>query len=174
MRKLRLTLALVFGIFIAIFGVFLFSNLNYQNVPLEFIFQEQFAKGNFFEGMYTLWASGFMCDWWAYFSPENIEQHGVISILFSSAVFPAVMTWFSAGFISGALIQKPKHGFYIAMGLFSFMVVFWVIWMILAGVDLAQMFTSGIYATSGKLFTGLLWINIGGILGGTVSNPAFD
>jgi hypothetical protein len=174
LQKLRIILGFLFTLIIAIFGVFLFSNLKYHGITLSFIFQNQFGQQLFFEGMYSLWASGFMCDWWYHFSVENIQNIGLYHILDNEVVLPALLTWLAAGFVGGVFMRRPKYGLYMSMGVFIFWTVFLIIFMILAGADLTQMVTVDFYATTGKLMTGLIFINVGGLLGGLVANHDFS
>ena len=173
MNRWRKIVGFLFTMFLSIFGVYFYSQMNYQGVTLKFIFEVQFAEGQIYEGLYSLWASGFACDWWYFFSFENIGTEGLANILANPVVLPAILSWFTAGFMGGVFMRKPRFGFYMSMGYYSFWVIFLVIFMILAGADLTQMFTIGFYTTTGKLMTGLIWINIGGVLGGLIANEDF-
>jgi len=148
--------------------------MNFHGVTLDFIYTVQFQEGHVFEGMYSLWSSAFACDWWYHFSIENLKTKGLANILADEVVLPTLLTWFTTGFVGGVFMRKPKFGFFMAMGYYSLWVIFLVIFMILAGADLTQMITVGFYTTTGKLVSGLIFINIGGVLGGLITNDRFQ
>ncbi|MHA1673064.1 MAG: hypothetical protein ACTSYI_05500 [Promethearchaeota archaeon] len=169
--KFRYFLAFLFGFIIAIFGVFVFSDFQYRGLRLEDDIFPSFVSGSFgvvWAGIYQLVGSGFSANLFAEFSLSNIQNMTLTGVIFGETLWPAILTWFTTGFVMGVLIKGGKRGFTGAFILFIGILVIYFIAAMFAGSNIAG---GSILTTLGELLTGLICICLSGLLGGFLSGP---
>ncbi len=173
-KFVRRTFTVLIGLFIAWFGVFIFSDFLYRGNSLQDSIFPLIGSGSFngfWNGIYQLCSSGFACDWFSEFSSSNLQLYSFGGILFGETVWAAVLTWFTTGFLVGIIIKGFKKGLIWSAILLGLVVFFWLLTAILAQVDISTILMANILNTLGELFTVVIFILPGGILGGLLSGP---
>ncbi len=177
-KHVRVILAVICGIFISLFGVFIFSDFLYRGISIGDDVVPLLKTGSltqFFQGLYVLIGSGFQANWFQEFSTANIQDQTFGGVLFGETIWPAILTWLFAGMISGVLIKGVKRGIIFSLILFGSLFLLWLITGMFAGADFNSMFLTNTVNTLGELFTVFIFLNVGGVLGGLISGPAhFD
>ena len=177
-KHIRVILAIIFSLFISLFGVFIFSDFIYRGLTIGDDIGPLIQSGvfnTFFQGLYFLIGSGFQANWFHEFSSENIQLLTFSGVLFGETIWPAILTWFTAGLIGGILVKGVKRGLFYSLILFGSIFLLWLITGMFAGEDFNSMFMTNIVNTLGELFTVFVFLNLGGLLGGLISGPAnFD
>ena len=114
-QKVRIGIALLCGILLTTFGVFLFSNFRYRNLDLSLNVFELMLSGDFRDfanGIYTLFNYGILTNMFALFS-EEIQTLGFFGVIFGEKLWPVIVTWFSTGFVVGCIVKGLKYSFII-------------------------------------------------------------
>ncbi len=169
--KFRYVIAFLFGFIIAVLGVFVFSDFQYRGIRLEDDIFPSFVSGTFnvvWAGIYQLVGSGFSANLFTEFSLSNIQNMTLAGVIFGETLWPAILTWFSAGFVMGVIIKGGKRGFTGAFILFIGICVIYFVAAVFAGSNIAG---SNILITLGELLTGLICICLSGLFGGFLSGP---
>jgi len=173
-NHIRIVFAFLSGFIFACFGVFLFSDFQYRALSLQNNVFPLISGGtfnSFMQGVWTLLGSGFMADWFTEFSAVNIANSSIGSIFWGETIWPALCTWFMAGFFIGVIVKGFKRGLTLSLIILLSVFFLWVITGIFAGADITAIFITHITNTLSELFTVLIAIIPGGILGGLVSGP---
>ena len=169
--KIRYFFAFLFGFLIAIFGVFIFSDFQYRGLRLGDDIFPDIVSGSFnvfWAGIYQLVGSGFSANLFSEFSLSNIQNMTFWAILFGETVWPAIVAWFTAGFVVGVIIKGGKHGFYGALLLYIGICVIYFVATVFAGSNIAG---NNILITLGEMLTGFICICLSGLFGGLMSGP---
>ena len=167
-QHFQITIGVVLGFLMAIFGVYIFSNFQYrgQNFSDDIIsLITMHGLNNFWDGLYQLLGSGFLADWFFEFSASNIAASSVLAIFFGETIWPAILTWLSSGLIIGVTLKRFRKTLIWSSITFGILFVLWIITGLLAGADIAAIFTSNIVHTLGELFTAILFLLFGAIIG---------
>ena len=173
-NHLRIVSSFIVGFIFACFGVFFFSDFQYRALTLGNNVFPLISGGtftSFMQGIWVLIGSGFMADWFVEFSAANIANSSVSAIFFGETIWPALVTWFMAGFFIGAIVKGFKRGLIVSLIFFLSVFFLWLITGIFAGVDIAPIFITNILNTLSEFFTVLIALIPGGIIGGLVSGP---
>ena len=166
-QHFQITIGVVLGFLMAIFGVYIFSNFQYrgQNFSDDIIsLITMHGLNNFWDGLYQLLGSGFLADWFFEFSASNIAASSVLAIFFGETIWPAILTWLSSGLIIGVTLKRFRKTLIWSSITFGILFVLWIITGLLAGADIAAIFTSNIVHTLGELFTAILFLLFGLLL----------
>jgi hypothetical protein len=170
--KWRIPVSVIAGMALGMFGVFLFSNFTYRGINLEENVLHVIASpGGWFIGWYQLLSSGLSVNFFGVFSAGNLQVLGLWGIISGPYVWPVVATWLSAGFVAGVVIKGVKRGLYAAFGTYVAVGLLWFVTGMLAGADLAQMWGPSLLSTLNILLTGLIFVLVGGVVGGFFSGP---
>lgn len=173
-NHLRIISAFIVGFFFACFGVFLFSDFQYRGLTLRNNVLPLITGGtlnSFMQGIWVLLGSGFIANWFLEFSLTNIANSSVSAIFWGETIWPAICTWFLAGFFIGVIIKGMKRGILLSISIVLTVFLFWVISGIFAGADITAIFITNIGNTLSELFTVFISLIPGGILGGLISGP---
>jgi hypothetical protein len=163
----------LFGIFISIFGVFLFSGFVYRGLSLRIHIIPLFQSiDTVWSGIYQIVSSGFMVNFFGEFSASNIAASSFWTILFGPYVWPTLISWFMAGFFIGVFFTGIKRSISRALVVYFFVILLWVVFGIFASADLTAIFQDNIRITLGELFTGLISILPGALLAGSLTKEA--
>ncbi len=85
-------------------------------------------------------------------------------------VWMTIMAWFSTAFVIGLIAKGSKRSTFVALGVFIVYLALHLIFAVLTGQDLTNMFTgANLIDTLGVLITGVLFSVLGGAIGGAVS-----
>ncbi|MCF2141287.1 MAG: hypothetical protein K9W44_14610 [Candidatus Lokiarchaeota archaeon] len=169
--KIRYTIAILWSLVLAIFGVFIYSNFVYRGMRLQNDIFPNFTAGSFNKfttGLYLLVGSGFSADLFNLFSLQNLQTYGFFGILFGETLWPAILTWGSIGIIIGMFIKGIKYSVITALIFYSGICVIYFVIALLAGVNLAG---GNFLATLGELLTGFIFIFLSSILAGFINGP---
>ena len=165
--KIRMIIGIILGFLFAIFGVFIFNGFEYRGLSLtDHIFVLLGATDTFWSGIYQLIGSGLMVDWFSEFSLANIAQYSFGGILFGATVWPVILTWVMSGFIVGIMLEGWKRGLFGALIVFVGVFLLWFVFGMFAGADLATLFQYNLLITLGELFTTIICLLPGGLIGG--------
>lgn len=173
-NHLRIVSSFIVGFIFACFGVFFFSDFQYRGLTIRNNIFSSISAGSFPSFMYGIWVllgSGFMADWFVEFSADNVANSSVSAIFFGETIWPALVTWFIAGFLIGVIIKGFKRGLIASLILFLSVFFLWLITGIFSGADIAAIFIANILNTLSKLFTVLIALIPGGLIGGLISGP---
>ncbi|UYP47948.1 hypothetical protein NEF87_004233 [Candidatus Lokiarchaeum ossiferum] len=177
-KYVRVLGAVLFALFFSLFGVFIFSDFIYRGISIGGDIVPLLQSGSFntfFQGLYMLFGSGFQADWFGEFSQNNIQESSLGFILFGETIWPAILTWFTVGILSGTIIKGVKRGLIFSLIWFASIFIIWAIIGMFAGADFSSMFIRNLGNTMGSLFTIFIFLIFGGVLGGLISGPAnFD
>ena len=170
-NHIQIVLSVIVGLFFACFGVFLFSNFQYRGLTIKDNVYPSISGGTFNSFMYGIWfllGSGFMADWFLEFSAANIANSSISAILFGETILPAFLTWFTAGFSIGVIVKGFKRGLSVSMVIFLSVFFLWLITGIFAGADITAIFITNITNTLSEIFTVLISLIPGSIIGGLI------
>ncbi len=170
----RIVSSFIVGFILACFGVFFFSDFQYRGLSLGNDVSPLISGGTFnkfMQGIWTLLGSGFLADWFVEFSANNIANSSVGAIFFGETIWPALVTWFMAGFLIGVIVKGVKRGLILSLIIFIAVFFLWLITGIFAGADITAIFITNITNTLSELFTVLISLIPGGIIGGLISGP---
>lgn len=173
-NHIRIVSSFLVGFIFACFGVFFFSDFQYRGLSLGYIESSFLSGGTFTEfmaGISTLLSSGLLADWFSEFSSVNIANSSINAIFFGETIWPALVTWFMAGFSIGVIVKGFKRGLILSLIIFLAVFFLYIITGIFAGTDITAIFITNITNTLGQLFTALLALIPGGIIGGLISGP---
>ena len=173
--KKRYVVALIVGILLSGFGVFLFSNFQYRGLILqEHIFPLFSSPDHYADGMYQLLGSGLYVDWFTEFSVESINNSSIREIARDPAVWPVLVSWISTGILTGSIVKGAKRGLKFGMILILTVFLSWVVSGFFANADVTAIFTNNIETTLGNFFTALIFLLLGSVIGGAISGPFID
>jgi len=173
-NSLRIVLSFIVGFILACFGVFFFSDFQYRGLTLGNDVSLLLSEGTFnkfMQGISTLLSSGFLADWFREFSSINIANSSISAIFFGETIWPALVTWFIVGFSIGVIVKGFKRGLILSLIIFLAVFFSYIITGIFAGTDITAIFITNITNTLGHLFTALISLIPGGIVGGLISGP---
>ena len=173
-NHIRIVSSFFVGIFFACFGVFFFSDFQYRALTITNNVSPLISGGSFnsfMQGIWVLLGSGFMADWFLEFSAVNIAASSFGAILFGETIWPALVTWFMAGFFIGVIVKGLKRGLVISLIIFLSIFFLWLITGIFAGADITAIFITNILNTLSEIFTVLISLIPGAIVGGLLSGP---
>ncbi len=175
-RKIRIVVAIIGGIMIAIFGVFLFSDFQYRGQTLKDNIFPLFSGdfNTFWDGFYQLVGSGLLADWFGEFSAEKIALSSVFTIFFGETIWPAVLTWFFMGFFIGATIHGYRRGYAMNAIVLGIIVLLWVIGGLFAGADMEAILIQHITTTLSEIFTAVVFSMLGTSFGNLASGHAIE
>ncbi len=83
-------------------------------------------------------------------------------------IWMTIMAWFSTAFLIGLIAKGAKRSTLAALGVFIVYLALHLIFAVLNGADLTNMFTNELVDTAGVLLTGVLFSVLGGVIGGSV------
>jgi len=170
-NHIEIVSSVIVGLFFACFGVFLFSNFQYRGLTIKDNVFPSIFGGTFTSFMYGIWVllgSGFMADWFLEFSTANIGNSSVSAILIGETILPALLTWFIAGFSIGIIVKGFKRGLFLSLIIFLSVFFLWLITGIFAGADITAIFITNITNTLSEMFTVLISLIPGSIIGGLI------
>jgi hypothetical protein len=169
-NTLRIVLSFIVGFIFACFGVFFFSDFQYRGLTIANNVSPLISGGSFntfMRGIRVLLGSGFMADFFLEFSASS----SIGAIFFGETIWPALVTWFMAGFFIGVIVKGVKRGLIISLIIFLSVFFLWIITGILSQADITAIFITNITNTLGVLFTVLISLIPGAIIGGLLSGP---
>ena len=173
-NSLRIVLSFIVGFILACFGVFFFSDFQYRALTITNNVSPLISGGtfnSFMQGIWVLLGSGFMADFFLEFSAANIAASSFSAIFFGETIWPALVTWFMAGFFIGVIVKGVKRGLIISLIIFLSVFFLWIITGILSQEDITAIFITNITNTLGVLFTVFISLIPGAIIGGLLSGP---
>lgn len=165
MGRTRFLLGYFYGIILGLFGVFIFSNFEYEGIQLAEVFQDM----DIFSGLYQFFWLSFRFNFFDLFNPVEMN-----SINLMNEFYPSFMGWFSAGLIAGVIIKGVKRGALNGILMVLTNVLLWVIFAVICGANLTFVFFTNLYETGGGILMGTLSSVLGGIIGGAVSGSYSD
>ena len=161
----RLFIGYIFGLFLALFGVFIFSDFNYLGVSMF----TMFGSMDSFSALFLFFWIPFRANFF-----ELIFSGSIDLTIFLQTFFPVIMSWFSAGIISGTITRGAKRSvissFLIALTVF----VLWLSMAIISGANMTFLFLLSYYETYGGILTALIFMLLGGMIGGLLSGKKQD
>lgn len=169
--KLRYIVAMLIGLLLAIFGVFLFSDFEYRGIRLVDDIFPSFQAGSFntfWAGIYQLVGSGFSANIFAEFSLTNIQAETLFGVIFGETFWGAFIAWFTTGFVVGVVVKGGKHGLIAGLLLFLGICIIYFIAAMFAGSNIGG---GNFLATIGEILTGLGTIILSSWFGGFLSGP---
>jgi len=167
-RKITTFFGFLFGITIAIFGVFFFNFANfltYDGRTLVDLFIE--IKENTFVGLYEFSWIGFRFNLFNFFYVMPFIENKGLFIL--EAFLPVFLTWFSSGLIIGLFSVGAKRGILFSFIVISLLVILWLCFAVISGANITFVFIGNIFETGGGILTALLSVLIGGAIGGAIT-----
>ncbi|QEE15982.2 hypothetical protein DSAG12_01810 [Promethearchaeum syntrophicum] len=170
-NHIQIVLSVIIGLIFACFGVFLFSNFQYRGLTIKDNVYPSISAGNFNSFMYGIWVllgSGFMADWFLEFSAANIANSSIGAILFGDTILPAILTWFTVGFSISIIVKGFKRGLIVSLIIFLSVFFLWLITGIFAGADITAIFITNILNTLSEIFTILISLIPGSVIGGLI------
>ncbi len=173
-NHIRIVSSFIVGFVFACFGVFFFSDFQYRGLTLGTNVSGVISGGNFtdfMQGISVLLGSGFKADWFVEFSAANISNSSVTAIFWGETIWPALVTWFMAGFFIGVIAKGFKRGLIFSLIIFLVVFFLWIITGIFAGMDITGVFITNITNTLSQIFTVLISLIPGGLIGGLISGP---
>jgi hypothetical protein len=169
--KFRTIFGVLIGFFFAFFGVFLFNGFVYRGISFsQHLLPLMQVQDTFWSGIYQLFGSGLMVDFFSEFSVANIQAKGLGTILFGAAVWPALLSWFMAGFFLGVFVCGAKRSVLRALAIFLLVILLWIVFGMFAETDLTSIFQHNLLITLGEFFTALIMLLPGAALGGSLSS----
>ncbi|MHA1110056.1 MAG: hypothetical protein ACTSRE_03085 [Promethearchaeota archaeon] len=167
-RKITTFFGFLFGIAIAIFGVFFFNFTNfltYDGRTLVDLFIE--IKENTFVGLYEFSWIGFRFNLFNFFYVMPFIENKGLFIL--EAFIPVFLAWFSSGLIIGLFSIGVKRGLLFSFIVISLLVILWLCFAVISGANITFVFIGNIFETGGGILTALLSVLIGGAIGGAIT-----
>ena len=170
--KLRFPSAYFVGLFLSMFGVFIFGKFEYMGLTLQDnIFPLMSSSGDAAVGFYQLFGSGFMVDLFKEFSAENLQDTTAASVFFGPVVWPCIITWFMVGFISGSIVKGAKRGLILSLTILFTMFILWVITGFFAGEDMSSIYQQNFATRMSELFTAIIFTVPSCIIAGWITGP---
>ena len=176
-QKMRISIAILLGIILACFGVFIFSDFQYRGQTLEdHIFPLLFSGdfNIFWDGFYQLVGSGLLADWFGEFTSDNIATSSFFTIFFGETIWPAVLTWFFTGFLICVIVHGNRRGYTITATVLGIIMLLWIIGGLFAGADMKAILFHHVTTTLSELFTVIVFSALGATIGNLASGPSGD
>ena len=175
-KKIRIVIAILGGILIAIFGVFLFSDFQYRGQTLKDNIFPLFSGdfNTFWDGLYQLIGSGFLADWFGEFSAQNIAASSIFTIFLGETIWPAVLTWFFTGFFISVTVHGFRRGIGMTAIVLAIVLLLWIIAGLFAGADMEAILIQNVTTTLSELFTAVVFSMVGATFGSLISGSNVD
>lgn len=175
LKQLRIPVGIICGLFIILYGVFLFSNFIYRGLTLAAnIIPLMDNLNTISDGIYAMLSAAYTINIIDEFSATALSQTSASAIFFGPSVWPEFLTWCIAGLMVSIFAKGLKRGLYSALFLYGFVFLLYIVFAFFAGADIGAQFVSNIGLTFGKLFTAFIFLIPGAILGGMVSGPSLQ
>jgi hypothetical protein len=160
MASTRFIIGFIYGTFLGLFGVFLFSNFIYAGISIS----EVFSSTNISASLYQFFWLSFRFNLFDLFDPAVLS-----SINLLETFYPAFMGWFSAGLVAGIIVKGVKRSIINALLMVVFNVILWLSFAMISGANLTFVFFTNLYETGGGILLGLGSAILGGSIGGLLS-----
>ena len=148
----KLVTGIFFTFFFPLFGIFLFSKLEFMNI-------------NLYEDIFLPMGSNFvnsMFEWFfALFKTEIISTPSMNSVI---NTIPPILTWFTTGYVTGVIIKRLKVVFLLSL---IIPIIHFIILMIFGALNnsMTDMFAINLSVFLGGLITSFGSITLGSYLG---------
>ncbi len=175
-KKIRIACAIVLGILIGSFGVFIFSDFQYRGKSLTGFIFDFFRHKEFqsiAEGFYELLGSGLKANVFSLFSGENLATQSWINVLFGETLFPVILTWLTVGILIGSIMKGIKYSYIINGIIFGTILILFFISGIFSGANIASMFSAEFGANMGSIATAMGLLSVGALFGGIIGGPNY-
>ena len=148
----KLVSGIIFALFFPLFGIFLFSKLEFMGINLYYDvflgFSTSFVNSTF-EWFFTL------------FKAEVLSLTSMNAII---NTIPPILTWFTTGYIIGVILKRLKIALLLSL---IIPIIYFVILLVFGAINnsLIDMFTTSILLVLGGLIISFGFITLGAYLG---------